>query len=130
MPKVTVTLGPVDFGMTAMIRNHKVIIDEPVSNGGQDKGPASTEYLCISLASCTTATLKMYANRKQWKINSLEVDVENEITAENKNIFKRTIHIKGPLDEEQLKRLLHIANACPVHKILSQANVVETSIES
>jgi len=125
MPKATVTLGPVDFGMTAVVGNHKVIIDEPVSNGGKDTGPSPTEYVCVALASCTTATIKMYANRKQWKIESLRVDVE-KTSAEGKNIFKRTLHIKGPLDGEQLNRLMQIANACPVHKILSQANTVET----
>jgi putative redox protein len=128
MSKATVTLGPVDFGMTAVIRNHTIIIDEQAGNGGRDTGPGPQEYLCISLASCTTATLKMYANRKQWRIDSLLVDVENETTAEGKNIFKRTLHIKGPLDEEQMNRLMQIANACPVHKILSQANTVETDL--
>lgn len=126
MPKAIVTLGPVDFGMKATVRNHTVIIDEPLSNGGQDKGPDPTEYVCVALASCTTATLKMYANRKQWKIDSLMVEVEKETTADGKNIFKRTLHIKGTLDEEQLKRLTQIADACPVHKILSQANTIET----
>lgn len=123
MRKAKVTLGPVDYGMTAVVRNHTVIIDEPIDTGGKNTAPDPQEYLCISLASCTTATVKMYANRKQWKIDSLTVDVEKE---DRKNIFKRILHIKGPLDEEQLNRLLQIANLCPVHKILSQANMVET----
>jgi len=126
MPIATVILGPVDFGMTAVVRNHKVTIDEPESNGGRDAGPSPTEYLCVALASCTTATLKIYANRKQWKIDSLVVEVEKETSADGKNTFKRTLYIKGPLDEEQLNRLTQIANACPVHKILSQANTIET----
>jgi len=128
MPNAKVILGPVDYGMIGEIRNHRVIIDEPESNGGGDTGPASTEYLCIALASCTAATLKMYANRKQWKIDSLIVEVEYETSAEGTNIFKRRIHIKGPKDTDQLKRLSQIANACPVHKILSQANTIETII--
>lgn len=128
MLKATVTLGPVDFGMTSVIRNHTVIIDEPESNSRSDMGPGPQEYLCISLASCTTATLKIYANRKQWKIDSLSVDVEKETMADGKNIFRRTLHIKGPLNEEQVNRLIQIANACPVHKILSQANTIETKL--
>jgi putative redox protein len=51
MPKATVTLGPVDFAMTAVVGNHTVVIDEPLSNGGQDRGPAPTEYVCVALAS-------------------------------------------------------------------------------
>lgn len=126
MPKATVTLGPIDFGMKAVVGEHIVIIDEPLSNGGRDTGPAPMEYLCVALASCTTATVKMYANRKQWKIDSMVVDVEKETTAEGKNVFKRVLHIKGDLSVEQMNRLLQIANACPVHKVLSQANTVET----
>lgn len=130
MAKAKVTLGPVDYGMVAEVRNHKVIIDEPVGNGGRDTGPAATEYLCIALASCTAATIKMYANRKQWKIDALTVEVEKEISADGKNIFKRSLQIKGILDEEQMKRLMQIANVCPVHKILVQANTVETILSN
>ena len=126
MSKATVTLGPVDFGMKAVVREHIVIIDEPVSNGGKNTGPAPTEYLCVALASCTTATVKMYVNHKLWKVDSMVVDVEKETTEEGKNVFKRTLYIKGELSDEQLARLMQIANACPVHKILSQANTVET----
>lgn len=129
MPKAIITLGPVDFAMTGVIRNHTVIIDEPDSNGGRNTGPDPTEYLCLALASCTTATLKMYANHKQWKIDSLIVEVEKEASADGKNVFKRILRIKGLLDEEQLKRLMQIANVCPVHKILSQANSIETVFE-
>lgn len=126
MTKVTVTLGLIDYGMTAVIGNHTLIIDEPESNGGKNTGPAPTEYLCVALASCTTATVKMYANRKQWKIDSFRTDVEHQPTADGKNIFIRTLHIKGDLNEEQMLRLAQIANACPIHKILSQANTVKT----
>jgi putative redox protein len=126
MYKATVTLGPVDFGMKAVVGNHTVIIDEPVSNGGQDTGPSPNEYVCVALASCTTATVKMYANRKQWKIDSMQVEVEKETTPDGKNVYKRTLHIKGNLDDDQLNRLMQIANVCPVHKILTQANTVET----
>ena len=126
MIKATVTLGPIDYGMTAEVRQHKLIADEQQNNGGHDTGPGPQEYLCIALASCTTATMKMYANRKFWKIDSIVVDVEKETTTDGKNIFKRTLYIKGPLDDEKMNRLMQIANACPVHKILSQANTVET----
>ena len=128
MPNAKVTLGPIDFGMTAVVRNHQLMVDEQVSNGGHDMGPGPTEYLLIALASCTAATIKMYANRKQWKIDSLSVEVLNEKSPEGKNIFKRLIHVTGALDDEQKKRLTQIADACPVHKILIQANTVETTM--
>ena len=126
MAKATATLNYVDYNITAEVGRHKVTVDEPVINGGQDTGPAATDYLNIALASCTATTMKMYANRKQWKIDSLVVEVDKETSAEGKNIFKRTLYIKGTLDSEQLTRLMQIANVCPVHKILSHGNTVET----
>ncbi len=128
MPKATVTLGPVDYGMVAAVRNHEVIIDELVTSGGHDSGPGPTEFLCVALASCTVATMKMYANRKQWRIDSLVVEVDKGTVEDKKNIFKRIIHLKGQLDETQLNRLLQIADSCPVHKILSQGNTIETKL--
>jgi len=125
-----VTLGSADFEMKARIRNHILILDEPLDNGGQNKGPAPTECVCMALASCTVATLKMYMNRKQWKPDSLSVEVVLEKSPEGKNTFKRSIHITGSFNDEQKDRLLHIANACPVHKILSQGNVVETTVSN
>ena len=126
MPKATVTLGSTDFEITAAIGRHKVVFDEPVSNGGQDKGPAPTEMVCAALAACTTATVKMYLNHKQWKTDGIMVEVEKNTNAEGKNVFSRKIEVKGLFDDDQKKRILAIANKCPVHKILESANIIES----
>ena len=126
MPKATVTLGATDFEMKAQVRNHTITIDEPVDNGGQDKGPSPTEYVCIALASCTTATFKMYINLKQLTVNKLLGEVEKITTEDKKNIFKRKITVEGAFDAAIKERLLAIANKCPVHKILEAANTIET----
>jgi putative redox protein len=122
----TVTLGTTDFEMHGTVRQHKVIIDEPTSNGGQDKGPSPSEYLCISLASCTTATLKMYLNHKKIAVESISVEVEKHTTEAKNIIFKRKMTITGISDAAVRERLVQIANSCPVHKILAQANTIET----
>lgn len=128
MAKATVTLGHTDFEMTALVRHHKVTADEPQSNGGQDKGPSPTEYLCVALATCTTATLKMYLNHKQLKADKLVVDVVKETTEDKKTIFKRLIVIEGAFDAALKERLLTVANKCPVHKVLEGSNIIETSL--
>jgi putative redox protein len=128
MIQATATLGTTDFEMKAQVGSHMLTADEPLTNGGQDKGPSPKEYLCVALASCTTATLKMYCNHKKLVLNKLTVDVELVITEDKKNLFKRKIHIEGALDETQRERLVQIANNCPVHKILAQANTVETGL--
>ncbi len=128
MPKALVTLGSTDFEMTATIGKHKVTFDEPESAGGKDKGPGATEMLCASLAACTTATIKMYLNHKGWKIDSLSVEVDKHTNTEGKNVFTRKIEVKGNLDAEQRNRVLAVANKCPVHKILENSNIIESTL--
>jgi putative redox protein len=69
----------------------------------------------------------MYANRKGYKVEQIEVGVYTEEIG-NKTIFHREIQIKGILDEEQRKRMLQIANKCPVHKMLSNPIEILTEL--
>ena len=106
------------------IRQHQVVADEPLDLGGQDSAPTPMEYVSAALASCTSITLQMYANRKGWTWEAIEVEV-NQVD----NRFLRKITITGLVTEEQQKRILQIANACPVHKILTGTQNVETLFE-
>ncbi len=96
---------------------HEFAADEPMDKGGTDAGPAPDEILEASLASCTAITLRMYADRKEWKVTAIEVTVSLE-RADNKTIFTRSIKLEGNIDEIQRERLLQIAKACPVSKTL------------
>ena len=96
---------------------HEFAADEPMDKGGTDTGPAPDEILEASLASCTAITLRMYADRKEWKVTAIEVTVSLERT-DNKTIFTRSIKLEGNIDEIQRERLLQIAKACPVSKTL------------
>jgi putative redox protein len=106
-----------------------VIADEPESNGGKDLGFAPKELLAASLAACTAATLRMYADRKGWDLTEAKVDVELEWNAgENKTEIKRRVELSGNLDETQRARLLTIANSCPLHKILTHPIAIATEL--
>ncbi|RXK61946.1 OsmC family peroxiredoxin [Lacibacter luteus] len=106
-----------------------VIADEPVSNGGKDAGFAPKELLCSALAACTSATVRMYADRKGWELEEVQVQINLEyITAESRTIINREIRFIGNLDDAQQSRLLAVANACPVHKILSNPIEINTAI--
>jgi len=100
--------------------DHHFVVDEPISAGGKDLGPNPGELLSAALAACGTATLKMYAERKGWKLDEaiIEVDFENN-RKENYTVFTKRIQIKGDLDEEQKAKLREIAGKCPIHRILT-----------
>ena len=106
-----------------------VIADEPVDKGGKDIGFSPKELLASALAACTSATVRMYADRKQWLLDEvkIEIDLERDEVA-NKTVINRKVQFIGNLDEEQRKRLLAVANACPVHKILTNPIEINTSM--
>ncbi len=97
-----------------------VIADESIASGGANGGFSPHELLAASLASCTTITLRMYANHKKWDLSALGVNVTLDYdTIELKNIFICSITFSDTLSAEQRTRLLQIAERCPVHKILA-----------
>lgn len=104
---------------------HQIITDEPTTDGGQDQGLNPFELILAGLATCTTATLKMYADRKGWKISKINVVLSMSEQTGNQSI-KSDITIEGEISVEQKARLLLIAKKCPVHKLLSTANQIET----
>ena len=85
------------------------------------------ELLLASLSSCTAITLQMYINRKMWIVENITVDMQMFPT-ETGTFIKSSINFKGNLTDEQKKRLEHIADVCPVHKILTGDISIETAI--
>ncbi len=118
---VKASLGKEKYYTEVVAGENIVITDEPVDKGGGNKGFNPFEILATSLASCTAATLRMYIDRKEWNIDTIHVEVELEnFPLTKRAIFKRDITFEGIIpDEEQMKRLRTIADACPVHKILT-----------
>lgn len=108
--------------------NHHFVVDEPVNVGGGDLGPNPGELLSAALATCTTITVKMYAERKGWDLEEVVVDVDYSKDKKN-NItkFSKKIKFKGKLTEEELQRLYEISARCPIHKILE--NPIEINSE-
>lgn len=109
--------------------SNTLIADEPVDKGGKGKGFSPMELLAASLASCTGITLRMYANRKQWHVGNIDVTVSIEKEqAIDATRFERVISFSEDLGEEHIAKLLHIANHCPVHKLLIQTILINTTI--
>jgi putative redox protein len=106
---------------------HTWLADEPESLGGGDRGPTPVSLLLSSLGACTSITLKMYAQRKGWPLADVRVTLAIE-TGEAGTSIDRQIVLEGDLSDEQRERLLQIANACPVHKILTHSITIRSGL--
>lgn len=119
---VRVVTGATPFAVTHTDNlGHEWLADEPLDEGGGNTGTTPKHLLLSSLGSCTAITLQMYAARKQWPLDSVEVELQlnPDGNPETGTDIVRKISLRGDLSAEQRERLLQIANVCPVHKILS-----------
>jgi uncharacterized OsmC-like protein len=120
---------------------HTLVADEPENLGGTDAGPNPYDYLVGALGACTAMTLRMYADRKGWPLESVTVRLEHEkihardcesCETENGKIDRIGIDIEleGDLEEGQREKLLEIAEKCPVHRTLDSEVVIEARAEA
>jgi len=126
----TVTTGP-----------HQMLADEPTAAGGQDSGPGPYDFLLAGLGACTSMTMRMYADRKSLPLERVTVTLkhgtihaEDCAECETKegmiDQIDRVIKIEGALDADQRKRLMEIADKCPVHRTLtSEIRIVTRAAE-
>lgn len=130
MHTLSATIGKDQYKTIIRTENHVIIADEPEDLGGSDQGLSPTELLASALGACTCITLRMYVDRKQWQLHSIEakITITQDAVSGTTN-FQRDISFQGVLDEVQKERLLSIANKCPVHKILSNKIEIETKIQ-
>ena len=127
------------FTREILTPHHRLISDEPIALGGADLGFNPYELLLAALGSCTSMTLRMYANHKQIDLQGIQVElhhdrihVEDCVDCDKHpqqiDVINRDIQLTGHLDEQQRARLLDIANACPVHKTLCNKIQVNTRL--
>jgi len=120
---------------------YALVADEPVGMGGTNSGPTPYDYLLAALGSCTAMTLRIYADRKKWPLESVVVRLQHEkvyrrdceeCESEDRKIDRIGLELElgGPLEESQRRRLLEIAERCPVHRTLRSEVMVETRLST
>ncbi|MCV2889548.1 bifunctional alpha/beta hydrolase/OsmC family protein [Ruegeria aquimaris] len=119
--------------------DHHTQADEPLSYGGTNRGMSPYGFVSAGLGACTSMTIRMYAQRKNWPLTGISVDVchdkvhaqDAETGASGKiDAFTRVIKLAGPLSDEQRAKLLEIADKCPVHRTLEGTARIVTRLSS
>lgn len=124
-----------NFKQEIVAGRHHFIADEPVSVGGGDAGPDPYDYLLASLGVCTSMTVGYYARRNRWPLEHITVSLSHSrIHAKDCETCETTegmvdridieLELTGRLTAEQHKRLMEVADKCPVHRTLtSEINI-------
>lgn len=138
--QIVASLGEDKYTTQIYAGKHNLIADEPEKVGGNDYGPNPYDLLAASLGACKSMTIKMYAERKKWKVTNVDVHVSHtKDYAEDCNKcenskdakidkFMVEIELEGDLNDTQKEKLLQISEKCPVHKTLQSDNFIETSL--
>ena len=122
------SIGTTNYLVTITTGHHQLNADEPVALGGKDVGPAPYDLLCSALCACTSITLRMYAERKEWPLLGVHVDVRYK-RSDNGEMINRVLKFDGELDDQQRARLADIAERTPVTLTLKKSLSIVTTLE-
>jgi uncharacterized OsmC-like protein/fermentation-respiration switch protein FrsA (DUF1100 family) len=139
--RVIVRTGTERFRTEIQARGHSLVADEPRAVGGRDLGPTPYDLLAAALGACTSMTLRMYADRKDWpleeaviRLKHARIHSEDEERDEDGSArldrLDRRVELIGPLDQDQRARLLEIADRCPVHRTLGAGVRIRTVLDA
>ena len=131
--------GKGKFNQEIKVGKHVLVGDEPVANGGNDLGPSPYDFLLAALGTCTSMTVRYYADFKKIPLSKVSVSLTHEkkyaqdcADCEKSDAkidhIERKITLEGDLSEEQRKKLLEVANKCPVHKTLTSTVKISTEL--
>jgi putative redox protein len=142
MSKAYITLKKDGIQTTIQTRQHVYHADEPIEDGGTDEMVTPMEMLLGALGSCIAITMRLYAERKQWALEGVEIELEVERfnardypeyhgTEPFIHEIRKKIKLLGPLTAEQHQRILEIGGKCPVHRVLATPTFfVETLLDT
>ena len=121
--------GENGYAQTIKTSAHQIASDEPEKRGGTNTGPSPFELMLGSLGACTAITLRMYSERKQWNLGTLDVKLRLLKDGDVQSV-ERTISVSSALDDEQKAKLLEVADKTPVTKALAAGVAIKTTLEA
>lgn len=127
MARASAHIGKTNFATTIRLDGRTLTADEPPALGGADAGPSPYELLLASLGACTAITLRMYAERKQWDLQGVDIELHHG-KHETRSKIERIITLSGSLTEEQRARLADIAERTPVTLTLKAGADIATRL--
>lgn len=128
MARGTASIGKDNYITQIEVGGRALTADEPARNGGQGAGPAPYDYLLASLGACTTITLRMYADRKQWPVSAVDVALHLTHAEDGSLLIRRTLTISGDIDAAQQARMAEIAEKTPVTLTLKAGLRIDTTL--
>jgi putative redox protein len=128
-PDATATIGTDRYHVDLRAGRHALAADEPAGLGGADTGPSPFGLLLSGLGACTAITLRMYADRKQWPLDGVEVRLAYTVKDRATRWIDRQITLCGPLDDGQRARLAEIAEKTPVTRAVRAGTEIRTTVE-
>ena len=128
MARGTAHLGKDGYRTAITVGRHALTGDEPERNGGHDDGPAPYDFLLAGLGACTAITLRMYADRKQWPMDAVDVQLHLTHADDGAVLIRRELRFTGDLSSEQITRMAEIAEKTPVTLTLKAGMHIATTV--
>lgn len=136
---IRVSIGKDHYHTDITAGGHTLVADEPESVGGTDDGPDPYALLLSALGACKAITVRMYADRKEWPLERLEIDLSHQRQHAKDcedceqedgiiSVIECSLTAHGDLTDEQRARLTEIADKCPVHKTITGPNHIRTTL--
>jgi putative redox protein len=126
----TATIGTDRYHVDLQAGQHALAADEPADGGGADTGPSPFGLLLSGLGACTAITLRMYADRKQWPLEGVDVQLAYTVKDRATRWIDRQITLRGPLENDQRARLAEIAEKTPVTRAVRAGTEIRTTVEA
>lgn len=124
--------GSEPMAQTLTIRNHTLVVDGSVPEGGTDSGPTPHDLYDAALGACKALTLLWYARRKGMPVEDVRTVIERDDSQERAGTYRLAarLQVSGDLSDAQIKELETVAHKCPVHKLMTAVTTeITTAVE-